>query len=373
MPQSLPEKQLTALLTQAEAAHSDAVAIMHDGELVNVWRFGKAKMLIETMSVTKSIVSLAVGRLMTLGQLETVDMLICQLYPEWKQGRKADITLRHLMGHTSGLQNVPNARTEIYPALDVVQLALCAELEHDPGTRFAYNNKAVNLIAGIVEKISGSKLDVFTADEVFAPLGITDYTWMRDAAGNPHVMAGLELYPEDLAKLGQLVINQGRWQDTQIIRSEWFEESLQPSFAPVPSSGLLWWRLHDVTWSVTARHVEAMAASGVSASKLYGAVGEYHAWFEYANAMETALGSSWRDVVYRLTKDVKHVDEDDRGLIGYYAEGWLGQYLYVFPKQSLVVVRLIHEDSVKDKENVNFPAFEGLVLELARAIAGKAY
>jgi CubicO group peptidase (beta-lactamase class C family) len=147
--------------------------------------------------------------LITLGRIESLDTPLYEFFPEWKQGLKQKITLRHVLSHTSGLQNVPDTRVEIYPSPDFVQLALAAELAHPPGTKFEYNNKAVNLLAGIVERVSGKKLDEFMRDEIFTPLGIREFDWMRDRAGNPHVMAGLTLYPLDLAKLGQLVLNRG--------------------------------------------------------------------------------------------------------------------------------------------------------------------
>lgn len=89
---------------------------------------------------------------MTLGKLTSIDEPVHAFFPEWRQGRKRDITVRMLMEHTSGLQNVPMTTLEIYPSPDFVQLALCAELDAEPGTTFAYNNKAVNLLAGIVER-----------------------------------------------------------------------------------------------------------------------------------------------------------------------------------------------------------------------------
>lgn len=364
----LPERQLAHLLEQAEVTHSDAVAILHHGES-SVWRFGKAKQLIETMSVTKSIVNLAVGKLSTLELIESVDTPVHHFYPEWKQGRKAAVTLRHLMDHTSGLQNAPNATVEIYPSPDFVQLALCAELDHDPGTHFAYNNKAVNLIAGVIERASGFKLDTFMAEEIFAPLDILDYRWMQDAAGNPHAMSGLSLFPEDLAKLGHLLVTRGTWKGTSLIKADWFERSLIPSFASVKSGRLLWWLVHDVSLSISPGHLDALARAGVSSElieKLQTTLGSYHSEVDYVYAMQKALGNDWREVLRNLP--VSYVEKQDGGLLGYRAEGWLGQCLYVFPEQALVVVRLISELSVKDEERDSFMAFDRLVLELARAV-----
>ena len=364
------QEKLEELYAGAEKAHSDAVVLMHRG-VVDVRRFGKPKRLIETMSVTKSIVNLAVGRLFSRGILASLDEPVHRFYPEWNQGRKKLITLRHLMNHTSGLQDLPATTEEIYPSPDCVQLALCAELSHDPGTHFFYSNKAVNLIAGIVERASGRKLDEFTAEEIFAPLGISDFYWMKDKAGNPYVMAGLSLFPEDLAKLGKLVLDRGRWQGEQVIDEWWFDVSLQPSVSFVPNHGLLWWLVKDVTITVGDEHIEALRRAGVPAEiagKLDEVKGVYRSEIAYALALRRAFGPDWRAELHRLPKEVPHCDVRDGGVIGYRAEGWLGQYLYLFPKQDLVAVRLISVDSVSDEERDSFPEFDGLILDLARSL-----
>ena len=292
-------KGLSKLLEAAQEARSDAVVILKDGKLVGEWYFGKSPELIETMSVTKSIVNLAIGRLITLGLLESVDVPVYTFYPEWKQGLKQKITLRHILSHTSGLQNVPDTRVEIYPSPDFVQLALAAELSYPPGTKFEYNNKAVNLLAGIVEKVSGKKLDEFMRDEIFAPLGIREFDWMRDQAGNPHAMAGLALYPRDLAKLGQLVLNKGEWRGQRLIDERWFEESFRP-LDLMPDHGLLWWLLRD----------------------------------------------------------------SEGNVIGYWAQGFLGQYLVIYPEKRLVGVRMIAYFDGYDPQKHTFGRFPQLLYRL---------
>ena len=104
------QPRLDALVQAARDANSSALVILQHGEpLVNELLDGQGDCPIETMSVTKAVLSLLVGRAVTLGHLPGVDVPIRDLYPEWQQGRKREITLRHLLSHTSGLQNVPIA------------------------------------------------------------------------------------------------------------------------------------------------------------------------------------------------------------------------------------------------------------------------
>ena len=65
-----------------------------------------------------------------------------------------------------------------------MKLALDATMSDAPGTRFSYNNKAANLLAGLVEKAAGRKLDDFLKQRLFTPMEITDFKWQRDLAGN---------------------------------------------------------------------------------------------------------------------------------------------------------------------------------------------
>ncbi len=121
------------LRERAREADSDAVVIVKDGRLVADRDFGHPRGPIEAMSATKSIVSLAIGKLIDQGKIRSLDQPVHDFYPEWNQGRKKLITVRHLLNHTSGLQSFP-ITTEIYASPDFVQFALAAEVSDDPGT-----------------------------------------------------------------------------------------------------------------------------------------------------------------------------------------------------------------------------------------------
>ena len=218
---------LQTLRRRAEETKSDRVLIWHDGKMIADWSFAGAKSNpIEAMSATKSIVSLAIGRLIDTGQIKSLDEPVSDFYPEWRTGRKAKITLRHLLNHTSGLQ-ADAITTEIYASKDFVKLALAANAQDEPGTKFFYNNKAVNLLAGIVQKASGQRMDKYIGAEIFAPLGITQFDWSLDPSGNPHGMSGLQIRAEDLLKIGQMLLQGGQWNGRQLVSKAWIAQSTQ--------------------------------------------------------------------------------------------------------------------------------------------------
>ena len=366
--------RLDALVQAAKQSHSDALIVWQDGRPLLEWYGdGKARK-IEAMSVTKSVVSLAVGRLLSQKKISSLDQPVADFYPEWKQGQKAKITIRHLMNHTSGLQNVPITTQEIYPSPDFVQLALCAELKNPPGTTFSYNNKAANLLAGVVQKASGKRLDDYLRDELFTPLGITDFTWTRDRADNPHAMSGLQILPADLAKLGQLVLNRGQWNGQTLIEASFFDAALQPGQPLEASCGLLWWLMYDrKTGILDEQQLQKLRAAGVTPSwleKIKGAQGQYASDSEFAVAMARVLGANWLDESNsELNKhgfSLRDVLRKEYGkIIGYQANGYLGQYLLIYPDARLVCVRMIETKSTYN------PTTDGgeALLELIRSTA----
>lgn len=360
---------LDRLVAAAEKSHSSALVVWQDGRPVGEWHFGKPVAPIEAMSATKSVVNLAIGKLYTDGKIKSVDQPVWEFYPEWKQGRKKDITLRHLLNHTSGIQNFPRTDVEIYPSPDYVQLALTAELDSDPGSTFSYNNKAVNLLAGIVQKASGQRMDLYLRDELFAPLGITNFTWTLDSAGNPEAMAGLHILPADFAKLGQLTLNRGTWDGRQLIAGHWFDLSLQPGQQYQPSCGLLWWLTFDhVTYIVGDDQIADLTAKAAQdsslpsdfvkkAAKLKGTYPDSYAW-NYA--FLSAFGRDWEKNPLLLNLAKRRPGTT----IAWYAEGYLGQYVVVVPGANIVAVRMIESGDHTSQED-DFPDFQQLVLKLA--------
>lgn len=299
---------LQEIKQQAIEEKSDSVLIMQGNQSLLSYFSTDSEQPIELMSAYKSIVAIAIGKLLFNGQLASLDEPVSRFYPEWKQGSKAKITVRHLLNHTSGLQNVNNAGEEIYSSPDVIKLALAAELLEQPGTVARYNNKAVNLLAGIIEQASGLRMDKFIIAELFVPLQIHTYKFYFDQTGNPHAMAGLELTASDAAKFGLLIANNGVWGSKSLLSKEYIAAMLAQGQPFESRMGLLWWR------------------------------------HTYTNAQGE-------------TK------------ILYYADGYLGQYIVVIPELQLVGVRQIKRTEQSNNSENTFRAFLALMARLAEAKA----
>jgi CubicO group peptidase (beta-lactamase class C family) len=301
------------------------------------------------MSVTKSIVGLAIGRLLYLGKLSSLDEPVCEFFPTWRSGPKREILVRHLLSQTSGLA-ADRTTESIYASKDFVQFALEADVESPAGTRFFYNNRATNLLAGIVERAAECKLDRFMADEFFAPLGIHQWSWTHDQSGTPHAMSGLSLRASDLAKFGQIMINRGTWEGTRLVSEDWVSESSVASQPYYPHYGLLWWLVPEsveFTIDDSILHAWRTANPPVDERFIERVLPLKDRRFTregFRNAVTKALGieptdsgvMEWnRNTRQRGLPEVRTLPSR---IIGVYGEGYLGQYLVVLPGSQTVAV-----------------------------------
>lgn len=368
---------LAAIRDGATESKSDAVLVIQgDRVLLEHYQDPNARVF-ELMSVTKSVVALAIGALITDGKIRSLDTPVADLYPEWKQGRKAQISIRMLMNHTSGLQDLPNTSIEIYPSPNFVQLALAAELSSDPGTEFFYSNKAMNLLAGIVHKATGQPMDAYVTERLFKPMGIEPGPWTKDSAGNPHSMAGLPLSARDLAKIGRLVLNRGRWGQEELIAASFIDEMLAAS-PKLDRYGLLWWRVPESQqYHVDAASFQMLRDASVDSASINALKPLEGQAFNDSNtlyqALIAALGPEgevrWQsDFAAKGVRMSKIFHLEVGPIVAFEGNGYLGQYLVIVPSANLIAVRQI---APRDdyEPSMGYGDFHDRVLVLARALS----
>ncbi len=231
--------RLERFVEAAKASESSTLLVLKDGKIVVERYFGQPLRAIETMSMTKSVMSIAIGILVADKKIASVDVPLSKFFPDFAKGKKAKITLRHVLTHISGLAHAPGAGA-MTKEKDFTRYARSRDVESDPGTTFSYNNEAVQRLAGVVEKAAGKPADVYLAERLFRPLGISDFRWAHDRAGNVQAFSGLSLHARDLAKLGVLFANDGAWSEKQLLPAAWVRESTTPAQPNAPV-GYLWW------------------------------------------------------------------------------------------------------------------------------------
>jgi CubicO group peptidase (beta-lactamase class C family) len=207
---------LDMLIRDASGNDTDALVVLRDGKLVAERTFGRAIAPIHTMSVTKFITAIAVAMLLEDGKISSLDAPLSTWFPQWSDARKAKVTLRHLLTHTSGIEHGKVA-TNLNKAKDRVEYVLGSAVTAEPGTVWEYNNEAVALLSGVIARAAGRQCDDYLKERLFTPLGIRNYTWNRDAAGNTITYAELQLTARDLARIGQLLVDGGRAAAKQIL------------------------------------------------------------------------------------------------------------------------------------------------------------
>lgn len=196
-------------------------------------------------SVTKSVVSLIAGIAWDQGKLDISAPIDRYLPPGLGDPAHRSITVENLLTETSGLHIglINEGVTGVVPVdpNSAVQ-ALGVPLDHPPGTEFAYSQRNVDLLSYVVELAVGEPLQRFAQRELFDPLGIQrgDYYWARDRSGHTYGYAHLMIPPDDLAKLGLLASNDGRWGGTRVVSADYLHRARQPSAAN-PCYGYLFW------------------------------------------------------------------------------------------------------------------------------------
>lgn len=179
-------------------------------------------------SMTKTVVSLLVGKAVMMGKL-SLDDPIGKYLPEADAAHGA-ITVRELLTQSSGL-TFAWANDLLGSLGDSVKTALSLPFAHKPGTYFEYAQTTVTLLGVVVQRATGEDLQSFADTELFRPIGIThhDWYWARDEKGNTHGYAWLVMTPIGAARLGELVLHRGDWNDTQVVDSAYIDEMGQPT------------------------------------------------------------------------------------------------------------------------------------------------
>lgn len=207
-------------------------------------------------SISKSVTGLLVGIVLQRGLLKSVDQPLFDFFPEHADlatPERRAITLQHLLDMTVGWEwdewNVPysnwaNSETRMTLALDRDRHLLGLPLAHPPGTRWEYCGGATALLGEIVERLSGQPLLQFAQGALFTPMGIAQAAWRAGWRDKALAFSGLRLAPRDMARLGRLMLDGGRWQGQALVPADWVAASMQPRVAAVDGYGYSrqWWQ-----------------------------------------------------------------------------------------------------------------------------------
>jgi len=243
--QGFDEEILSALdrrLVERDLEEVDVLLIARNGVLVYEGYFTPETGPLRRhflASATKSVASLVVGVAHQEGLVGSSSRSIADFFPEAQDlfaadPRKRDITLANVASMSAGLDwDTKDVRDQdrddihIQRAADAVRYVLEKPVVERPGARFFYNSGASMLLTGLIPNVTGREADAFARERLFGPMGIEDVYWKTTEDGTARGQDGLFMRARDLLKLGQLVLDDGRWNGEQVVSRDWLEESLR--------------------------------------------------------------------------------------------------------------------------------------------------
>ncbi len=220
-------------------------------------------------SATKSITSILVGIAKNEGYITDLEVPVLNFFPEFdylKNQEKINIKLKHLITMTAGLEwrqgiKDPGDVSKMWQTDDIARFYLEKPLVQIPGEKYIYSNANSTLLGIIVEKASGMDVEEFSKRFLFSPLNISNYDWARYPDGSVDSDGGLALRPRDMAKIGQLFLNDGISKGEQIVSAEWIKDSTGKRVRRNDNLwyGFMWWRR---TLNVDGRQIDSFYAFG---------------------------------------------------------------------------------------------------------------
>jgi CubicO group peptidase (beta-lactamase class C family) len=177
-------------------------------------------------SLSKSFTSTALGFAVAEGLVD-LDATVLSYFPELDDQvtdeRSRRIKVRHVAAMASG--HADDTFDEAVATGNTLLGFLRIPPDEEPGTIFAYNQSCTYSVGRIIRQVTGSTLLEFLQPRLFEPLGISTYGWYRDRQGFEQGFSGLFMVTETIAKLGQLYLDQGRWQGAQLLPESWIAEA----------------------------------------------------------------------------------------------------------------------------------------------------
>jgi CubicO group peptidase (beta-lactamase class C family) len=277
-----PIFELLSMLAKPEGRTIDSLLVIKDGKLVlETYYPGDDITVTDTLSFTrkdfdrdtlhclasasKSVTSILFGIAIDQGKITDLDEKMFASFPEYAElsdGGKDEITLRHMLTMTSGIPwdesySFNDARNDLghmaFFSPDPVRYVLEKRLTSRPGEMWVYNSGTTNLLGEILHRKTGTPLVEYAGDNLFNPLGITSFEWHSFPTSPQMAVASSLLYlkPRDMAKIGQLYLQQGKWNNIQIVSPQWVQESTATSVQlPIDYGhafqntgyGYQWWR-----------------------------------------------------------------------------------------------------------------------------------
>ncbi len=296
-----PLEQFAARLRSGEFGNADHLVILHEGRMVLDERFprdyatisqGKVSPLgcgagscpdsaslhqynylhprfhpwwqggdLHTLqSVTKSVTATLIGIALARGEIERVDAPLLSFFDDYDLGgvdpRLRQATLADLLTMRSGIEwhetdrpfDSTNTTLQLEQSQDWIRFTLKQPMDAAPGTKWVYSSGGSMLMSEILRSATGMSADQYAEKYLFGPLGIRSFYWKATPTGHPDTEGGLYLRATDLARIGQLYLDDGVWKGKRLLPAGWAREATGRHVQHIradttsPGYGYQWWR-----------------------------------------------------------------------------------------------------------------------------------
>lgn len=283
--------------------------------------------IVTVFSVTKSFVSALTGIAIDEGYIKSVNQPITDYLPQLKNKSGFEkITIEHLLNMRSGIKfnesysNPFGDAAKYYYGLNIKKYISHLKIKKEPDQEFEYISINTQLLALIVENATGKSLSEYLQEKIWQPLGMEyDATWSIDGkkSKTEKAFCGINARARDIAKFGRLYLNNGNWNDKQIISESWINKSTNKNKeSKWPEYSYQWWHSTKIKIVNDSTKIE----NG-----------------DYVESHVNKNGKYWH---------IRNPLDD----YDFWAEGILGQFIFVYPSKNMIIVRLSKND-----DNVNWP------------------
>jgi len=275
--------EAVAFIKQGEHDDFRSLVVARNGKLVADYYFNGygPDGLTDMRSAGKSITSALVGIAIADGIIPSIDAPVLPLLSDYAPVEhdgleKQAITMQHLITMTSGLdadaddESSPGYEDRMWETDDWVRFVLDLPMARAPGDMWTYASANSFLAGATVEVATGQSLAAFAEERLFGPLGIDDYDWQSTPMGRTVGQGNLSMRARDMAKIGQLYLDGGRWNGQQILPEAWVAASITAQhdvpWTNYDGYGYSWYT-HTLT--VGERAFDYFFASGNGGNKIY--------------------------------------------------------------------------------------------------------
>jgi len=234
LPRSTPEEQgvassgILSFISAAESLELHGLMLLRHGHVLaeGWWSPYGPDLRHMLFSLSKSFTSTAIGLATAEGRL-SVDDPVCSFFPdalpEEVSENLAAMRVRHLLTMSTGHAEEPRLMERNDG--DWVKGFLHAPVAHVPGTLFLYNSPASYMLSAIIQRVTGQRLLDYLHPRLLEPLGIAEATWETCPKGINTGGWGLSIKTEEIARFGQLYLQQGVWNGRRLLPQGWVEEA----------------------------------------------------------------------------------------------------------------------------------------------------